>query len=56
MKANPYFIDKAVKGKGRRLDNIDFRSKDFDEKWLQDLLIRHPIFFLRVKSILSSIP
>jgi hypothetical protein len=42
MRANPYLIDKAVKGKGRRLENIDPRTKDFDEKWLQDLLIRHP--------------
>ena len=42
MRAHPYLIDKTLKGKGRRLKNIDPRAKDFDEKWLQDLLIRHP--------------
>ena len=42
MRAHPYLIDKTLRGKERRLENIDPRAKDFDEKWLQDLLIRHP--------------
>ena len=42
MKAHPYLIDNVQEGSGVRLEHLDPREKMFDEKWLQDLLIRYP--------------
>lgn len=29
MRANPYLVDRALKEKGRRMENIDPRAKDY---------------------------
>jgi hypothetical protein len=42
VKAHPYLINNVEEGKGIRLEHLDPRQKMFDEKWLQDLLIRYP--------------
>jgi hypothetical protein len=42
VKAHPYLIDDVKEARGVRLRRLDPREKLFNEKWLQELLIRYP--------------
>lgn len=42
MKGHPYLIENLPERRGSRLRRIDPRKGEFDERWLQDILIKYP--------------
>jgi len=42
MKAYPYIIENVNDGSGKRLERLDPRESHFDERWLQNILIKYP--------------
>lgn len=42
MTTHPYIIDQIAQGRGKRLEVVDPGKRQFDQRWLQDLLTRCP--------------
>jgi hypothetical protein len=42
MRAYPYIIENVSDGSGKKLARLDPRGSHFDERWLQDILVKYP--------------